>query len=171
MDMKGILHDLFSGLVHWALLMVVLLVLAGFSAIARADTVTWTWTNPTTNTNSSAIPATGAGSLVSWRFEYGTCSAPGIFGTKVGEFTRTRATNGPALTTTTNNLDPGTTCSRGYVTNTYGVESDVSNVTATVVPPPKPGPIQLVTVTLAIRIESDSPIRVAVAAPVTTVSP
>ncbi|HXE08334.1 MAG TPA: hypothetical protein VN612_10580, partial [Acidobacteriaceae bacterium] len=73
-------------------------------------------------------------------------SAPNVFGTKVGEFPRTRPTGGAALTTTTNNFDPGTTCLRGYVTNTYGIESAVSNVTSKTVTPPQPGPIQLVSI-------------------------
>lgn len=114
--------------------------------IAKADTVTITWSNPITNTDTSSIPASGPGSLQSWRFEYGTCSAPNVFGAKVGEFPRTRAANGPALTSTTNNFDPGTTCIRGYVSNTYGVESLVSNVTSKTVTPPQPGPILLTTV-------------------------
>lgn len=129
--------------------------LLSFSCIdkASADTVTITWINPTNNTTDTGgglIPATGPGSLQSWRFEYGTCSAPNVFGTKVGEFPRSRAAGGPPLTSTTNNFDPGTTCLRGYVTNTYGVESDVSNVTSKTITPPQPGPIQLTTITPAV---------------------
>jgi len=116
------------------------------SAAATAATVTITWTNPTTNTTATGgatIPDTGDGSLASWRFEYGTCSAPNVFGLKAGEIARPRASGGPVLTTTTVNLNPGTTCVRGYVANTYGVESATSNVVTRVVDPPQPGPIQL----------------------------
>lgn len=128
-----------------AILWLSFLALLAFASVrtASADTVSITWTNPATNTDASAVPASGTGSLQSWRFEYGTCSSPNVFGTKVGEFTRTRAVGGAALTTTTNNFDPGQTCLRGYVSNTYGSESAVSNVVTKTVTAPTPGPIIL----------------------------
>jgi len=111
------------------------------AGIASAATVTVTWTNPVTNTDASTIPASGAGSLTSARIEYGTCSAPGVFGVKAGEVTRAM----PA-TSATLSLAPGTTCIRAFVSNTYGVESGASNVSAKVVDPPTPAPPQIVTV-------------------------
>lgn len=117
-------------------------VLLGFCivGIARAATVTVTWTPPTTNTDESPIPATGEGSLTNYRIEYGTCIGA-AFGTKAGEVTR------PApATSATLNLNPGTTCVRVSVANTYGNESAPSNVASKVVAPPTPKPPQLATI-------------------------
>lgn len=57
------------------MLAVGLLVLAAIADVARADTKHVTWINATANTDSSAIPATGAGSLVRTTVEYGTCTS------------------------------------------------------------------------------------------------
>jgi hypothetical protein len=123
-------------LIRIAAVAIGLLVVGG---VAKADTVVVNWTNPTTNTNDTVIPASGAGSLQAWRVEYGTCNGT-AFGTRVGDVPRTRATGGPALTTITINLDVGTSCVRVYTANTYGEESDASNVTVRVIAPPKPRP-------------------------------
>lgn len=109
--------------------------------IATAATVTVTWTPPTTNTDGSPIAATGPGSLTLYRLEYGTCGAGGAFGTKAGEVTRAAPATG-----TTVNLQPGTSCVRVFVANTYGAESDASNVASKVVDPPKPSPPQITTI-------------------------
>ena len=117
------------------------LIVAGllFAGAANAATVTITGTNPTTNTDTTTIPATGEGSLTALRIEYGTCSAPGVFGTKVGEISRTPAAPGASFSHTIN-LNPGTSCVRAFVTNTYGNDSDASNVAVRTVDPPKPRP-------------------------------
>ncbi len=112
---------------------IVALALLGGTTLVSAATVTITWTPPTTNTDNSAIPASGEGSLKTYRIEYGTCSANGVFGTKVGEVTRTAPASSTVL-----NLNPGTTCVRVFVANTYDVESDASNVATSVVPFPRP---------------------------------
>lgn len=135
-------RDRFQSFTTLMLLAVIGLLWAG---IAGAATVTVTGTNPTNNIDTSAIPATGAGSLVTLRIEYGTCSAPNVFGTKVGEVPRTAGAPGASFSQTLN-LQPGTTCVRAFVNNTFGVESDASNVTSKVVDPPKPSPPQLTTV-------------------------
>ncbi len=119
--------------------------------IAKAATVNVTWTNPTQNEDNTAIPTSGAGSLSQARIEYGSCLATGGFGTKAGEVTRTM----PA-TTATLNLNPGTTCVRVYVSNTYGIESLPSNVVSQVVNPPQPKPPVLSAVALALNIPLDS---------------
>jgi hypothetical protein len=106
---------------------------------AKAATVTVTWAPPTTNTDGSAIPATGAGSLTTYRIEYGTCNGA-AFGVKAGEVTRAA----PA-TSVTLNLQPGTSCVRAFVANTYGSESAASNVSSKVVDPPTPNPPQITT--------------------------
>lgn len=108
----------------------------------EAATVTVTWSNPATNTDDSPIPADGAqaGSLQTWRVEYGTCLAGGAFGTKAGEVLRTRLAGGPELTTAVLNLNPATVCTRVLVANTYSVESAPSNVVTRVVAPPQPRP-------------------------------
>ena len=100
---------------------------------ANAGTLTATWDNPTTNTDGTPIPDTGPESLQTWRIEYGTCSAPGVFGVKAGELIRTRVVGGPPLTTVTNNLAPGNTCIRVFVANAAGNESTPSNVASKVI--------------------------------------
>src|SRR5690349_11389263 len=89
---------------------------------AKAATVTITGTMPTQNTDNSTIPATGSGSLSNVRLEYGTCNGT-AFGTKVGEVSRAPTAPGAAFSYTLN-LDPGTSCVRALVSNTYGKESD-----------------------------------------------
>ena len=68
------------------------------------------------------------------RIEYGTCSAPGVFGTKAGDV----IVNGVASAGSITNLTPGTWCARAYTMNIYNVESDPSNVASKVVAAPKP---------------------------------
>jgi hypothetical protein len=115
--------------------------------IAQAATVTVNWTPPTTNTDGSAIPATGVGSLTIYRVEYGTCNGA-AFGTKVGEVTRAAPATGTTL-----NLQPGTTCVRAFVSNTYDSESAASNVASKVVAPPVPNPPTNLTVTDPVAYE------------------
>lgn len=118
----------------------ILLAALCIAGIAQAATVTVTWVNPTTNTDDSAIPASGPGALTNARIEYGTCNGA-AFGVKAGEVTRPQ----PA-TSTTLNLQPGTTCVRVFVSNTYGSESSSSNVGTKVVDAPIPRPPQLTTI-------------------------
>jgi len=112
---------------------------------ASAATVVVTGTNPTQNTDDSAIPATGAGSLTNLRIEYGTCSAPNVFGVKAGEVSRVAGAPGSNFSQTLN-LNPGTSCVRALVSNTYGVESAPSNVASRVIDPPTPKPPTLTAV-------------------------
>jgi hypothetical protein len=130
--------------------LVAVLAIAGCSLLhsppAAAGTITVTWTNPTTNADppvNSPIPDTQGlpEALQTWRIEYGTCSAGNTFGTKLGEFTRARATGGAPLTTATNNVPPGNTCVRVYVANFAGNESVASNVAVRNVPASTPGPV------------------------------
>lgn len=106
---------------------------------AEAATVTVTGTNPTTNVDTSTIPATGEGSLTNLRIEYGTCSAPGVFGVRAGDVPRIAGAPGSNFSQVLN-LQPGTSCVRAFVSNTYGVESIAGNVVAKVVNPPTPNP-------------------------------
>ncbi len=123
--------------------------------IARAATVTYSGTNPTLNTDDTPIPATGAGSLTQLRIEYGTCVGT-AFGTKAGEVLRTSPAAGANFTGSLN-LQPGTTCIRVLVQNTYGSESQPSNVVSRVVDPPIPKPPTLAAVALAgLEIPLDS---------------
>lgn len=56
------------------------------STAVLADVKTVTWTNAQQNTDGTAIPATGAGSLVRTTVEYGTCNAgKTAIASKVGE--------------------------------------------------------------------------------------
>lgn len=119
-------------------LLLAVISLLGSFVPSHADTVTATWTNPTQNTNGTAIPASGSGALDGARLEYGTCSAPGVFGTKAGEVARPRG-SGSMPTTATVNLQPGTSCLRVLVYNTFGNTSTPSNVAVSVVSAPTPG--------------------------------
>lgn len=115
------------------------LALAGCSLLnsppATAGTVVITWENPTTNTDNSPIPTNQADpeALQSWRIEYGTCAAGNTFGTRLGDFPRVRAANGPPITSATQNLPGGLKCFRVYVKNSAN-ESDASNVSARDIP-------------------------------------
>lgn len=108
--------------------------LALCASMSEAATVPVSWTPPTTNTDGSAIAASGPGSLTSYRVEYGTCVG-GAFGTKAGEVTRAAPATGTTL-----NLQPGTTCVRVFVSNTFAKESAASNVSAKVIDSPTPSP-------------------------------
>lgn len=111
---------------------------------APAADATLGWTLPTQNTDNSAIPATGAGSLVSTRIEWGTCSGT-AFGTKAGE----AVVPTPATTYVVTDLAPATWCFRLFAKNTYGIEGGPSNVVSKVAVPPTPKPPVLTVTTLA----------------------
>ncbi len=115
--------------------------LSACATVAGASTITVTWVNPTQNEDLSPINATQGQpeALQAWRIEYGTCVS-GAFGTKAGEFVRTRGVGGPELTSATNNVPTGLTCVRVFVANAAGTESDASNVASRVVAPSKPKP-------------------------------
>lgn len=115
--------------------------------VARAADLNVTWTAPTQNTDGSAIPATGAGSLASTRVEWGSCNGA-AFGTRVGEQT----VNAPAASTVITGVAPGTWCVRAFARNTYGAESEASNVASRVVNPPTPQP-PTITVTVPVAFE------------------
>jgi len=115
------------------------------AGVASAATVTITGTNPITNTDGSAIAVSGPGSLTNARIEYGTCTAGNQFGTRVGDVSRPPVAPGASFSYSLN-LDPGTSCVRVMVSNTYGNESAPSNVLSRVVPAPTPNPPQLTTI-------------------------
>ena len=122
---------------------------ATHSPPADAATSVITWSNPTTNTDNSPIVDTAGDEtrLESWRIEYGTCSAPNVFGTGIGSVIRPRVAGGPLLTSATLNTQSGVKCFRVYATNLIGVESDASNVASRTIDPPKPRAPTGVTVT------------------------
>ena len=130
------------------------LALAGCSLFrsepAEAGTVIVSWVNPVLNVDDSAIPPTQGDpeAIQSWRIEYGTCLAGGAFGASLGEFTRTRATAGPVLTSATNNVGAGQKCFRVFVRNFIGNESAASNVSLRDVPAGTPRPATNVTAIL-----------------------
>lgn len=123
---------------------VALVALAGCSLLnsppAAAATSVVDWVNPTTNVDNSPIVDTAGDEsrLESWRIEYGTCSSPGVFGTRVGEVIRTRAPGGPLLTQAVLNTQSGLKCFRVFVSNLAARESDASNVASRTVPAPQP---------------------------------
>lgn len=112
------------------------------SASVLAGSANLSWTNATQNVDGSTIPATGAGSLLSTRVEYGNCSAPNVFGTKVGEIVVAE----PATSVTVNALVPQVYCFRAYHKNTFLQDSDASNVAVRTIDPPKPLPPSTLTV-------------------------
>lgn len=107
-----------------------------------------TWTLATQNTDGTTIPASGAGSLTGTRVEWGSCSGSN-FGTKAGE----QVVAKPAVTYTVTGLAPGTHCFRAYSRNTYGVESDPTNVVSKVIAPPTPQPPGTLTVAATVAYQ------------------
>ena len=102
--------------------------------VGHAADVTVSWTQPLTNTDSSAIPASGPGSIAQNRVQWGTCVGA-AFGTQIGVQTIPAATSYVVT-----GLPPATYCFRVYALNTYGQTSLASNVTTKDVPPPTPNP-------------------------------
>jgi hypothetical protein len=119
---------------------------------AFGATATISWQNPTQNVDGSPIPATGAGSLVSTRVDWGTCSGT-AFGTKQGEVVVPM----PATTATIPDLaDGATVCFRAFSRNTFGEQSATSNIVSRIIPAPRPRPPVLSsTVNVAWREYSD----------------
>lgn len=111
---------------------------------ANAATVSISIAPPTQNTDNTAIPATGAGSIASYRVEYGTCVGT-AFGVRAGEITLTAPTG-------TVDVGPGTYCFRAFARNTFGQESAASNVATRVVNPPTPQPPTITTVAVVAGI-------------------
>lgn len=123
-----------------------LLFALAFTAPALADDATLSWTFDLHNTDKTVIPAPPApGSLTLTTIEYGTCigpSAPFAFGTKAGQMTVAY----PATTLVVSMVVVQEYCFRGFVTNTFGVNSGISNIAWKANPPPTPNPP---TITLA----------------------
>ncbi len=78
-------------------------------AVAVAGVATVKWTNPPTYDDKTPLPEA---TIQQTRIEYGTCSAPSVFGSKLGEF----VVAGSATTGISPNLTPGTYCFRAYTT-------------------------------------------------------
>jgi hypothetical protein len=97
--------------------------------VALADTATVSWELPTQNDDHTPIPAAGPNSLLGTTVEYGSCSAPGVFGTKQGE----KFVAAPATTTQIDLAEPQTYCLRASVKNASGAVSGFSNVATKVV--------------------------------------
>lgn len=121
------------------LLGIVVGLLASGPALAAGLAVSWS--APVQNTDGTAVPPSGAGSIVSHRVEWGTCSGA-VFGTRLGE----QVVPMPALTYTVADVGPGVYCARVFARNTYGSESTASNVGTKTVPAPTPNPPVLATV-------------------------
>ena len=99
---------------------------------AFAATVSVSWTNPVAYVDNTPLAAV---SITRTRIEYGTCSAPGVFGVRTGEF----ISAGNDTTEVSPNLPAGTYCFRAYTTAS-GVESAASNVDDTVILQAAPRP-------------------------------
>lgn len=122
------------------------------SSIALGASETINVAAPTQNTDGTTIPASGAGSLVSFRVEYGSCTgaSPVLFGTKIGQIIVTM----PASSGVVSGLNAATQyCFRAAWTNTVGSESVMSTVVGATTPAaapvvPNPGTINSVTPTV-----------------------
>ena len=108
--------------------------------LALAADINGSWTNPTQNTDGTALTASD---LDSTRMEFGTCSAPLVFGQKLGEV----IVAAPLQKATASPAGYGTFCLRAYTRANYvenGVkvtrESSVSNTASVTVPAPNPAP-------------------------------
>lgn len=172
--MKGILRDLFDGFVHWALLMVALLVLAGFSAAAHAATGTTalTFTPPTTNSDGSALAASD---ITNYTVVCTFTPPTGAASTCVTDTTTIAGgTNKVGTLKITYPVSGGQACILLKTNRSDGVQGAGSQPPAcTTLPAIKPNdPTNVtITVTLAINLQSDSPITVAAVTPVVQVSP
>ena len=146
---------------------VVFILWMGFSIVVLAASVTVSWNHPTQNTDGSTIPATGNGSIAQTRVEWGTCSSAGVFGVKESEV----VVPYPNTSVMINNFLGGETiCFRAFSKNTYGVESNASNVVAKTLENPKPRPPVLsTTVTVAYEITLDRKLEIRLARQVGTV--
>lgn len=127
------------------------IVLSAFSLAASAQTVTATWTNATLNTNGTAIPASGAGSLVRTVVEYGSKTSTGGFGVKAGEV----FVAAPATTLQLSLVVTQEYALRAFHCNTYATSyvvnatgcSGFSNVAVVTVQAPAPGAPSNLTIT------------------------
>lgn len=115
--------------------LLVLLVL--FTGSAFADTVTVSWQNATKNTDGSDIVASGPGSLVQTTIYYSKC----VNGDLASD-PPARVVAPSVLETDFDLSEPADWCFRGTHTNTYGQESEVSNLAVKAVAPPIPDPPQ-----------------------------
>jgi hypothetical protein len=117
-----------------SLMLIVVGVLA-FAVSSLAATVEVTWTHPTQFEDGTPLTIT---QLAQTRIEVGTCSSPGVFGTKQGE----KIVPAPTAATTID-VAPGTWCYRGFSRATAaagGGESRASGVVSNIVPWPNPNP-------------------------------
>lgn len=137
-----------------AIMSLAFLLILFFSWQAFAYNATVSWTNPTTNTDSTAIPASGPGSLVSTRIEWGTCGAGGTFGIKASEV----VVNQPAVSVVIPGFVAGqVACFQAFAKNTFLAESAASLVVAKVFPVPVPNPPTLAsTITVAYDLRMNS---------------
>lgn len=127
------------------ILIAVLITLAALTSTrgARADDATISWGLPTQNTNGSTIVAPPApGSLTRTTIEYGSCTGTGAaraFATKLGEMWVAP----PATSLVVAMVVVQEYCFRGYVTNTFGMNSSLSNVAWKANAPPTPGGVTI----------------------------
>jgi hypothetical protein len=119
-----------------------LLLLLLIAPVAQAGVVV-SWDNPTTNTDGTPIPATGTAALASTRVEWGTCSAPLVFGSKIAEVSVLQ----PATSVDIGTLSSGTYCVRVYARNNGGGESAPSVVQSKTISISVPNPPTIVTIT------------------------
>ena len=137
----------FVGLVKVALLVALVLALAGIAIDAHAQTACPTgavpadsarvcWRNPTENTDGSAIPATGPAALVESQVRRSGCNSSGGFGTAI-ETVTVPASIGVVLF---ERLPPGENCFQVRTRNadTWSAWSQLVKKTTTAPAPPKP---------------------------------
>lgn len=107
---------------------------------ATGAVATLTWILPTQNEDGTTIPASGSGSLVETRIEYGTCTSGGGFANKTGQV----VVPVPVTSVEINSFSAGqTVCFRAIAKNMAGQESAPSNVAMKTFAPSPPKPPSL----------------------------
>jgi hypothetical protein len=110
------------------------IILLSFSTITFSEEIPLTWDMPTQNTDGSAIPATGAGSLSSTTIEHSICNNGQVVDPK--DYTIVQV---PDVSTVYNTDVGGDHCFQASVVNTFGNNSNYSNVLVKTVEGPPTG--------------------------------
>jgi hypothetical protein len=104
-----------------------------FAGHASAKDASLEWTLPTTYEDGGALPAS---EITSFKVDYGTCSAPGVFGTSMGVIT----TPGAATAAVVTGFTSGTFCFRVATVASNGEQSIWTNAVSVVFSKGKPKP-------------------------------
>jgi hypothetical protein len=104
-----------------------------FAGSASAKDASLSWTLPIAYESGEALPAS---EIASFKVDYGTCSAPNVFGTSMGVVTVT----GAATAATVTGFSSGTFCFRVATVATNGEQSVWTDAVSIVFSKGKPKP-------------------------------